>query len=61
MAQPQIEINLALSIHDSDYSKDIWDVREFGIVLSGADYIYTLSFTKIKQAWLKQTAKSYAR
>lgn len=50
-----------LSIQEQEYLKDVWDVRIFGIASAIENYSYKISFKKIRQGWLKESAKAYAR
>lgn len=45
----------------SEYEKDVWDLRVLGVDLNAAKKNYKLNFKKIKQQWLKKTAKKYSK
>jgi len=61
MSQHSIKLNSDLSIEEQEYLKDIWNIKVFGVIVSGVEYTHTVNFKKIKQSWLKQSAKSYAK
>jgi integrase len=44
-----------------EYDKDTWDVRKLGLSLNPSQSHYRLSFTKIRQPWLRQAAKECVR
>ena len=61
MNKQNIEQHRKLSIQEQEYLKDVWDVRGFGIATRIEIYAYKISFKKIRQGWLKEAAKTYAK
>ncbi len=49
------------AIRDSEYDKDIWDVRNLGIPAQPATGDSQLNFTSLEPLWLRQATKSYIR
>ncbi|MGO5073179.1 tyrosine-type recombinase/integrase [Clostridium sporogenes] len=45
----------------TQYEKDIWDLRKLGYEINKASSHYKLNFNKIRQKWLKNTAKIYLK
>lgn len=45
----------------TEYEKDIWDLRKLGYEINKASSHYKLNFNKIRQKWLKNTAKIYLK
>ena len=46
---------------ESEYEKDIWDLRNLGIEFNQAKADYKLNFTTISQHWLRQAAKQFIK
>lgn len=46
---------------ESEYEKDIWDVRSLGIEFNQSRSYYTINFTSITQLWLRQAAKQFIK
>lgn len=49
------------AIEESEYEKDIWDLRKLGITVNQSRADYKINFMKIKQPWLRTAAKKYAK
>ena len=49
-------LRLAFSDPDSEWRKDVWDMRVFG-----KPQAYRIDFTQISQPWLRELAKQWAR
>jgi len=45
----------------SEYDKDVWDLRKLGIAINLSRADYKLNFTRITQTWLRQAAKKLAK
>jgi site-specific recombinase XerD len=45
----------------SEYEKDVWDLRVLGVESNAVKNRYKLNFKKIKQKWLRDTAKKYSK
>ena len=52
----QDHLRLALADPDSEWRKDVWDMRVFG-----KPQAYRVDFTTISQPWLRELAKQWAR
>lgn len=46
---------------ESEYKKDIWDVRNLGLSPGVGKYQYKLRFVDLQQPWLLQSAKLYVK
>lgn len=45
----------------NEYQKDVWDLRKLGVKINLADPHYTMSFKKISQDWLRESAKKFIK
>ena len=61
MNKQNIEQYQKLSIQEQEYLKDVWDVRVLGVTPRVETYEYKINFKKIRQNWLKEAAKAYAK
>lgn len=52
----QDQLRLAFADPDSEWRKDVWDMRVFGKAQA-----YRIDFTQITQPWLRELAKQWAR
>jgi integrase len=56
VAWAQDRLRLAFADPDSEWRKDVWDMRVFG-----KPQAYRVDFTQISQPWLRELAKQWAR
>lgn len=45
----------------TEYDKEIWDIRNLGILVDPSKSIYKLNFSKINQPWLRQATKQFLK
>lgn len=61
MNKERFEYYQDLSVQEQEYLKEIWDVRVFGLTGRVETYENKISFKKIRQRWLNEVTKTYAR